>query len=39
MSHPARGPAQSAGIDGKTNAAGARRPVTDHCNAPSEGAA
>jgi hypothetical protein len=27
MSHPARGPARRAGIDGKTNAAGRRRSV------------
>ncbi len=27
MSHPARGPARSAGIDGKANRAGGRRAV------------
>ena len=39
MSHPARGPARSVGIDSKTNAASARRPAITHRNAPSEGAA
>jgi hypothetical protein len=39
MSHPARGPAGNAGIDGKTNAGSARRPATDQSSAPAEGAA
>jgi hypothetical protein len=39
MSHLARGPARSVGIDSTTNAASARRPATTQLNAPSEGAA
>jgi hypothetical protein len=38
MSHLARGPARSAGIDSKTNAAGARGAVNSCSNAPAEGA-
>jgi hypothetical protein len=39
MSHPARGPARGAGIDGKTNATGRRRAVVGAAVAAEEAVA
>jgi hypothetical protein len=39
MRHPARGPARSAGIDGKANAAGRRHHPRSQCVNGSEAAA